>query len=217
VDYTGIVASGDGTVLQVKRADTTLYADFYPSIQFALDSLTLGGTVQLSAGTIPPRHAPTMNNAFTVLKGAGKDRHQNRLCGRPKSGHHHPDRGQLHHRGPRYLGAVSPANGAATPGTGRGVMLAIPGGQQNRRPTLRRVEIACTPSWCVFDPGIQTFDGQANGTCPGNLWTGTSGALGSSGYALSINLHIEDCDFSFWGSNAGSSAAQPVCGRLSRE
>jgi hypothetical protein len=177
-------------------------------IQGALDALTGGGVIMLQPGTYTLTTPLTMRYANTVLRGSGKGVTRIVYTANPNLDIITQLGASCTIEDLGIYGASSPSNGAAVPGTGRGVMLAIPdggGSVQNRRPTFRRIEIVCTPSWCIFDPGIQTFNGQSNGACPGNLWTATlaggASPLGSSGFALSINLHIEDCDFSFWGSN----------------
>jgi hypothetical protein len=212
-DYGDISASGGGTILRVESAAETIFlgaGSTAVEIQAALDSLLLGGIVWLAPGVYTLSVPLTMNNANLTLRGSGRtatvlvytaDPNQDIITETAPSC-------TVEHLA--VWGSLTGTNGSATPGTGRGIMLAIPdpGNVQNRRPIIRDVGIFATPSWCIFDPGAQIFDGQVDGAVPGNHWTIDTGVGGYptptlSGLAISIALTIEDCDIGFWGSNGG--------------
>lgn len=162
------------------------------NINAALASLTNGGgIVQLPAGDYEMDAAIVIGESGVTLRGAGRDAtwlfydndfntdivtisdHQSGVEDMTISGQPRADSN----------------NGMGGVGTGRGVVIAKVAGAQDfiAHPFLRRVVVACTPSWNIYDSGT------ARQTKSGTNGDDDIQPNVSTGFCVSVLMEITDC------------------------
>lgn len=213
-DYGDIEVSGTGGTLTVEEVAGTIYLQNTATtaeIQAALNSLTTGGVVHLEQGDYTLTSTLYLSHPGLTLRGSGKgittlyytaDRNTDIIV----MEHYYCSVEDL------TVSGTNPSlvNGSGAAGTGRGIVIAQPDTGSNFAnpayvastgpsdqctfPTIKRVTVTNTGSWCIYDSGLKTF------TTAGNNWTSP---LADTGFAISVLLTLEDVDVSFWASNGG--------------
>lgn len=116
---------------------------------------------------------------------------------------------------------VNPAtqygNGYGSVGTGRGIVVAVPDGGSTGFPvyfpTIRNVEVANTPSWCIYDTGQQHLVDLGTGISPDFDYALPGGGTNLTGMCISVCLTLDNVQLAFPNSGGalyiGSGAAAP--------
>jgi hypothetical protein len=222
-DYGDVLVGGTGTTMTVETAAGIIFLQNTATtaqIQAALDSLTSGGVVVLAAGSYTLSATLYMSHSGLTLRGSGESAtylyqlDRNKDCIVMECSYCTVE--------DLFISGTNPAlvNGGGAAGTGRGIVMAQPlststfanptyaavagPGGQITFPTIRRVTVTNTASWCIYDSGLKTF------TTAGDNWTSP---LTTTTFCLSVLLTLDHVNVSYWASNGGlfigSGAAAP--------
>jgi hypothetical protein len=221
-DYGDVKVASSGSSWTVESVAETIYLPDTASasdINSAISSLTGGGVVFLAPGTYSLASGITVGSNTVhgvTLRGSGKGVTILQYTADANTDIITIAGSFCTVEDLTVRGSSTGTNGSGAVGTGRGIVIAQadsaaggPSWDNCTKPTIRRVAIESTGSWCIYDTGIATL--ATSGTRPNLVYTSPAS---DSGKAISVQLTIEDVDASFPNSDGclyvGSGAAAPI-------